>query len=251
MKTSILLYQFHVQHLHKSKFCKSFTNLLATLTFAPLWLLCSSCAPAPQSTPVPTRAATSAATLTVTTTATAAPAIADTSPYHLSDTQLVQLGDSTQPFVASRSVVLERFANGVMLVFAKSDKGFDNSGGEFIFALTKDGRAWRIADTFVETSKNPDSWYTCDRKPGLRPERSGVPWRGFGKAWCDHPEVRAALGSARSYEESDIDASFQAYERGRAFQLSDWRGIPGWNSAKVYVVLLDSSDPNFAPGRWE
>ena len=211
------------------------------------WLLLSSCAPAPQSVAAPSPAVIPAATII----ATIAPITTVASPYHLSDTQLAQLGNSTQPFVAHRSVVLERFANGVMLIFAKSDKGFDASGGEFIFALTRDGRAWRIADTFVETSKNPDSWYTCDAKPGLRPERSGVPWRGFGKAWCDHPEVRAALGSARNYEESDIDASFQAYERGRAFQLSDWRGIPGWDREKVYVVILDSSDSNFASGRWE
>lgn len=182
---------------------------------------------------------------------TIAPTATAANPYRLSDAQLAQLGNPTQPFALNRSVVLERFANGVMLVFAKSDKGFDASGGEFIFALTKDARAWRIADTFVETSKNPDSWYTCDAKPGLRPERSGIPWRGFGKAWCDHPEVRAALGNARSYEESDIDTSFQQYERGRAFQLSDWRGIPGWNRAKVYIVILDSSDPNFTSGRWE
>jgi len=169
----------------------------------------------------------------------------------LSAIQIAQLGNSTQPFITNRSVVLERFANGVMLVFAQSDKGFDAGGGEFIFALTKDARAWRIVDTFVETSKNPDSWYTCDAKAGLRPERSGVPWRGFGKAWCDHPEVRAALGNARSYEEADITGSFQAYQFGRAFQLSDWRGVPGWDAEEVYVVILDSSDPSFAAGRWE
>lgn len=173
------------------------------------------------------------------------------SPFQLSASQLVTLGIPAQPFVASRSVVLERFENGVMLVFAKSDKGFDVAGGEYIFALAKDGHAWRVADTFVETSKNSDTWYTCEVKPGLRPERSGVPWRGFGKAWCDHAEIRTALGNARSYEESDIDASFQDYQMGRAFQLSDWRGIPAWNSAKIYVILLQSSDPAFASGRWE
>lgn len=242
----ILWYLFHVQHLHK---VTRDGFILVALSTA--WLLLSSCAPAPQTISTPTRTATPTATLTATTTATASPTIADTSPYHLSETQLAQLGNSTQPFVASRAVVIQRFANGVMLVFAKSDKGFDPSGGEFIFALTRDSRAWRIADTFVETSKNPDMWYTCDAKPGLRPERSGVPWRGFGKAWCDHLEVRAALGNARLYEEADITAAFQSYERGRAFQLSDWHGIQGWSNDKVYVVTLDSGDPNFAAGRWE
>jgi hypothetical protein len=236
-----------VQRLHKFHPPNSGGIVFVVLSIAWLSLPLSSCAPAPQFTAAPTLAAIPSATNAP----TIAPTATVANPYHLSDTQIARLGNSTQPFVASRSVVLQRFANGVMLVFAKSDKGFDASGGEFIFALTKDGRAWRIADTFVETSKNPDSWYTCDAKPGLRPERSGVPWRGFGKAWCDHPEVRAALGNARSYEESEIDASFQAYAMGRAFQLSDWRGIPGWNSEQVYVVLLGSSAPDFASGRWE
>lgn len=161
------------------------------------------------------------------------------------------LGLPISPFVQHRSVVLERFVNGIMLVFAKSDKGFDAGGGEYIFALAKDGQAWRATDTFVETSKNTDTWYTCDLKPGLRPERSGVPWRGFGKAWCDHSEIRTALGNAKSYEEADIDSSFQDYAKGRAFQLSDWRGIPGWTTAKVYAVIIDSGDANFASGRWQ
>ncbi len=161
------------------------------------------------------------------------------------------LGKATTPRVAARPVVLQRFANGVMIVFARSDQGFDASGGEYIFALIKDGRAWRIADTFVEKSKNPDDWYTCDRAPGLRPEKSGVPWRGFGKAWCEHTEVRAALGNARSYEEAEITAAFQSFEDGRIFQLSDWRGIPGWDRTKTYTVYQSSTDPNFAAGRWE
>jgi hypothetical protein len=96
-----------------------------------------------------------------------------------------------------------------------------------------------------------DNWYTCERAPGQRPEKSGVPWRGFGKVWCDHPEVRRALGKAAGYEEADIDASFQDYSRGRAFQLSEWRGIPGWNEKQAYVVYLDTADPDFASGHWE
>ncbi len=171
--------------------------------------------------------------------------------YTLTLTQQAMLGVATAPLVKDRSVVIEWFQNGVMVVFAKAAKGFDASGGEYIFALANNGGAWRVADTFVETSKNSDNWYTCDRKPGQRPEKSGVPWRGFGKAWCEHPEIRAALGGTRSYEESDLTASFQSFERGRAFQVSDWRGIPGWNQEHVYVVSLSTYDANFATGRWE
>ncbi len=172
--------------------------------------------------------------------------------YALSAAQLARLGNPTQAFVTGRAVVLERFQNGVMLVFSKSNQGFDVAGSEYIFALTKDGRAWRITDTFVETSKNTDTWYTCDLKPGLRPERSGVPWRGFGKAWCQHPEVKSGMGNAKSYEEADITSSFQSYAQGRAFQLSDWKGIAGFSTKQVYIVYYNStSDPDFVSGRWE
>lgn len=91
-------------------------------------------------------------------------------------------------------------------IFAGAGNAFDPRGGGLVFALADDGRAWRIKDTFVETSKNPDDWYTCGRKPGLRPERSGIPWRGFGKAWCDNSQMRDALGFAKIY--GDVDANF-------------------------------------------
>ncbi len=207
----------------------------------------------PAATIAPTLAPAGVATILPTTTALPAvtPTITVPIGYALTPTQLALLGAATAPLVKERSVVIEWFQTGVMVVFAKAAKGFDASGGEYIFALARNGSAWRVADTFVETSKNSDNWYTCDRKPGMRPEKSGVPWRGFGKAWCEHPEIRAALGGTRSYEESDLTASFQSFERGRAFQVSDWRGIPGWNKDHVYVVSLSSSDPNFAAGRWE
>jgi hypothetical protein len=185
---------------------------------------------------------------------TVTPTLATSSPYELSSAQLARLGPPTAPFVKSRQVILQRFVHGAMLIFAKSDKGFD-SGSEYVLALANNAPeqalAWRSADTFVETSKMADNWYTCERAPGLRPEKSGIPWRGFGKVWCDHPEIRSALGNAAGYEEADINASFQDYARGRTFQLSEWRGIPGWSEKQIYVVYLDSTDPDFASGHWE
>ncbi len=169
----------------------------------------------------------------------------------LTDAQLSRLGPPVAPVDESRPAILQRFAHGVMIIFAKSDKGFNAGGSEFIFALADDGRAWRSTDTFVETSKMADNWYTCERAPGQRPEKSGVPWRGFGKLWCDHPEVRTALGKATGYEEADIEATLQDFERGRSIKLTDWRGIPGWDKDETYAVYLDSLDPDFTAGRWE
>jgi hypothetical protein len=244
---------FHVKHLHKYV-----SPILSSLGLVGLVVLqISACAANPDCqlqnnclpTPPRTTPAPSETLIPPTALQTVQPTIA--SHYPLTTTQVTGLGLPTQPYAAARSIVLERFQNGVMIVFAKSDKGFDSSGGEYIFALAKDGRAWRAADTFVETSKNSDDWYTCQRKPGQRPEKSGVPWRGFGKAWCDHPEIQTALGNTRGYEEADITASFQSFERGRMFLIPDWRGIPGWSTEQAYGVYLDSNDPNFASGHWE
>ena len=203
--------------------------------------------------PPPTNTPTDLATATPTialplATATLPPAsptlpYTNTNPYNLSITQTAQLGNPIESFVANRQAVVERFEHGVMLMFAQAGNVY-KSGEGFIFALASDGRVWRVRDTFVETSKNPDDWYACERKPGLRPERSGIPWRGFGKAWCDNPDIRAALGLAKIYEDVDPDASFQYYERGLAFRLADWKGYPGWKSNQVYVVY-------YAISKWE
>ncbi len=200
----------------------------------------------------PTKESTVVPTFTPSPSATPSPTITDKNPLYLTTAQLSQLGNPTAPLVTKRPVVVQRFERGVMLIFAKAGNVFDPHGDEFIFALANDGRAWRIKDTFVETSKNPDDWYTCERKPGLRPERSGIPWRGFGKAWCSNSEVRDALGLAKIYEDVDDEASFQSFERGRSIQLSDWKGYPGWRNGQVYVIYYSSlSDPNFVSGKWE
>lgn len=208
--------------------------------------------PQPTWSPTPSLAPMFTPTALPVPTITPAPASAAANPFHLAPAQLAALGNATEPFVAKRQVVVQRFERGVMLIFAQTGNVFDQRGGEFIFALANDGRAWRIKDTFVETSKNPDDWYTCERKPGLRPERSGIPWRGFGKAWCHYPDVRAALGFAKIYEDSDGTAAFQSYERGRALQLADWKGYPGWKNGQVYLVFYSAlTSPDFVAGKWE
>ncbi len=277
---------FHVKHLHNMcdldrRFGRSIEPDLridmrkdtGTKLFIVILALLAGCAPGPTGpagtdrtpatafvvvsspTPVALSAAAAASTAppSISPTRAASPTLAFpiASQYDLSLDRLALLGAPTSAYVPTRSVVLERFENGVMVIFAKTDKGFDASGSEYIFALAKDGHAYRIADTFVETSKNSDTWYTCDAKTGQRPEKSGVPWRGFGKAWCDHPQVRSALGGTRGYEEADITASFQSFERGRAFQVSEWRGMPGWKSDHVYTVYLDNTAIDLASGRWE
>jgi hypothetical protein len=175
----------------------------------------------------------------------------DTSPYGLTKEQRLQLGCPAQGFVTSRRVIIQRFQNGVMVIFAKPSNRFDNTGGAFIYALADDGIVWRVEDTFIETSSNSRTWYTCESTSSQGPDKTGVPWRGFGKMWCEHPVVRRALGKALSAEQSGMSASFQSYELGRAFQVFDWRSFPGWDSRSVYIVYFESVEGDFLIGEWE
>lgn len=204
--------------------------------------------PALSSTETPTAIPTDTPTPTITPTPTPCP---DTSPYGLSPNQMARLGCAAQGFVSSRKIVIQRFERGVMIIFAKPNNTFDNKGGAFIYALTTDGRVWRMIDSYIETSPNRPTWYSCDVKSNDGPEITGVPWRGFGKAWCSYPDVRQALGRAVTAEEGDISASFQSYETDRAFQVADWRGFPGWKTNRVYIVYLPTAEGNFIAGSWE
>lgn len=206
--------------------------------------------PRPSATPRPTETPHPTETPLPTSTPVATPC-PDLSPYGLSADQMKRLGCSAQGFVAKRVVVIQRFQNGVMVIFAKPINTFDNKGGALIYALTNDGRAWRMTDTYIETSPDRRAWYSCDVKSNDGPEVTGVPWRGFGKAWCSFPQVKAALGKARTGEEGDLTASFQSYENGRAFKLSDWRGFSGWNKNRTYIVYLRTSEADPMAGTWE
>lgn len=136
-----------------------------------------------------------------------------------------------------RAVVYERFKNGTMVVFAGPD---DSWVGGAILVLSSDGRAWCVTDSFARKSQNPDEWYCCEPRPGRRPEQSGIPWRGFGKVWCENPDVRGTLGNATSGEEV-TRGSFEVYERGRAFQI---------NRDRVYLLNVPN-DGWAAAGRWQ
>jgi hypothetical protein len=197
-------------------------------TFTPTPTIVPSPTPTPTSTPCP-----------------------DLSPYGLNVEQMKRLGCAAQGFVASRAVVIQRFEKGVMVIFAKPSNTFDNRGGALIYALSNDGRVWRMADSFVETSPDRRTWYACEARSADGPEVTGVPWRGFGKAWCAHPEVKAGLGKARTVEEGGLTAAFQSYENGRAFKVSDWRGFPGWNKNRVYITYFPDTDGDFLTGTWE
>ncbi|MCL5995779.1 MAG: hypothetical protein M1546_06950, partial [Chloroflexi bacterium] len=118
------------------------------------------------------------------------------------------------------------------------------------YVLAADGRAWRLfferEDVIQVTTTNPDDQYTCDKAPGKRPAESGVPWRGFGRVWCGHDDIRMAVGHVKpGADEILTTAAFQSFDNGRAFSVH----------GKTYVIHLnvtgDVSQETFLTGTWE
>jgi hypothetical protein len=243
-----------------------FALLSTSIDFNPGFIARSTPTPtapaAPSATPMPAVTLTATPSHTPTKTPTATPTITssptptptptscpDSSPYRLGAEEMAQLDCPSQNFMPSRNIVLQRFENGVMIIFARTDNVFDSKGGSLIYVLSRDGRAWRVVDRWVETSARSDDWYTCERRPGQTPIESGIPWRGFGKAWCDHPEVRSALGRVLSVEEPST-AAFQSYNKGRAFQVQDWKDFEGWSASTVYSVYWPETAGDVLTGTW-
>lgn len=80
-----------------------------------------------------------------------------------------------------------------------------------IMALSTDGNYWEFEDTWDESQPA----YSC---PALGPAQTPpTPQRGFGKVWCQQPEVRARLGPATGLEQS-FEATLQRFERGAIFK---------------------------------
>ncbi len=148
--------------------------------------------------------------------------------------QLRGLGCPSQALVTARRVFVQKFERGIMVLFLRNNTALN---GGAIYALANDGRAWRISDTWASASRNRDTWYSCRAAPGQTPAQSGVPWRGFGRAWCNDPALAEALGAAID-EEADARAAFQVYTSGRGFRLDNWSGAPGFAPERLYAVSM-------------
>lgn len=152
-----------------------------------------------------------------------------------------------------RKVILQRFERGSMIIFAKSSNEWDSRAGATIYVLANSGIAWQVTDSFTETSPDKRTWYSCNYQGDARPEQTGVPWRGFGKVWCNYPEIKNELGAVRSGEIPGSFSDFASYEKGRAFRVNDWRGFPGLQNNRAYLAVFDNNieSNSFSRGRWQ
>jgi serine/threonine-protein kinase len=147
-------------------------------------------------------------------------ACANDNPVGVSAAVLLELGCRDGGLI-TLNYLQQDFERGRMIVFDRGDP--KQPGGGNIFVLIDGGLAFRDADTFRQTSEDPDTWYSCQATPGKRPEQSGVPWRGFGVIWCKSAELRAALGQVKPGSVMRVigPANVQIYQGGRAMRLTD------------------------------
>jgi hypothetical protein len=171
--------------------------------------------------------------------------------YPLTEPQQKALGCAADKFVPSRNVVTQQFDNGFLIIFDDARNSNYSGGASLykIYAILDDGRAWRAyfpnGTQNRNASPNPDDWYYCEAKPGLRPKDSRVPWRGFGMVWCTYPDIRNALGYVRpGADEVPGKAAFQSFEAGRVIDVNGRRYI-------VFLNFVEGRPDTFLEGRWE
>ena len=74
-----------------------------------------------------------------------------------------------------------------------------------IYVLYNDGRWAQYDDLWREG----EAEFTCGQ-----PSNPPTPLRGFGRVWCDHPEVRQGLGDATAAEIGDAGGQAQDFVNG-------------------------------------
>lgn len=106
------------------------------------------------------------------------------------------LGCPITPGEAAISTAYAPFEGGQMLWRGDTDT---------IYVLTHDGR-WR---SYPNEWREGDPEFTCGED-----DPTAAPIRGFGRVWCDHPDVREALGAPTAEEIGDSASAVQDFGNG-------------------------------------
>lgn len=193
--------------------------------------------PTPSHTPAPSETPLPEATPTPTETSTPQCGIATA----------IRISEADQTTLGCATGGLERW-NGYSQLFdgGRMLLSYDQNANKKrrIVAIADDRRAWQVyydpeyVPRMDDTTKPAMYYWPCARaiKPGETqpPERSGLPWRGFGRVWCDYAEIQEALGRVPigAGEEKPATARSQAFENGRVLQFD----------GKVYVIVFTGSE---------
>jgi hypothetical protein len=100
------------------------------------------------------------------------------------------------PGAAAISTAYAPFEGGQMLWRGDTDT---------IYVLYNDGRWESYPNEWVQSSQE----FSCGEE-----SNPPTPVRGFGKVWCDHPEVREGLGAVTATEIGDHRSAVQDFDNG-------------------------------------
>lgn len=107
-----------------------------------------------------------------------------------------ELGCPITPGAAAVSTAYAPFAGGQMLWRGDTD---------LVYVLYNNGK-W---ESYPNEWQTGDPEYTCGEASS-----PSTPIRGFGRVWCDHPDVREVLGAATAAEIGDSASAVQDFVNG-------------------------------------
>lgn len=216
----------------------------------------------PSETPMPTDTATPDATPTPTETPapvkTPTPQCGTPAALRIDDATLQQRGCATGG-LEKWSGYYQQFDNGWMLM------SYDQKANKKrrILAFANDRQVWQVyydpeyLPRMSDDAQKANWYWPCAQaikhSETQPPERSGLPWRGFGRVWCDFKPIRNALGNVPigSGQEKQASATSQAFENGCVVKFG----------GKVYVIVFRASEMSksvdegatawMRPGRWK
>ncbi len=108
----------------------------------------------------------------------------------------LELGCPITPGETAVHTAYAPFAGGQMLWRGDTDT---------VYVLFNDG-TWA---SYPNTWREGDPAFTCGEENPLT-----TPVRGFGRVWCEHPDVRSALGAATAAEIGDSGSTVQEFVNG-------------------------------------
>jgi hypothetical protein len=105
-----------------------------------------------------------------------------------------------------------------------------------IWVLDTPAADWRSGKS---SNRYDDTWQAADGDVSCEQAREGGPVRGFGKLWCERPELQSRLGHPREPERGSGGAP--PYAQVQFFQ----GGVIIYNPANAEVFVL------FEQGDWQ
>jgi hypothetical protein len=139
-----------------------------------------------------------------------------------------RLGYPTEPEIADREYAQQYFEKGLMF-------WWDNpQNPDIIWVIDSPNADWQSGAT---SNRYSDTWKSADGEINCEEARETGPVRGFGKLWCERPELQTRLGRPREPERGS--GGVPPYAQVQFFQGGVILHNPA--NAEVYV-LFDQGD---------